>query len=107
MPVAAVTGAWMDENGALLLETDVGVGAVHDRDLERLVPYLVDANGNALPDAALDALIEEAGLGGAVPLWLKFRDSNIGIEPIAFRECAQRFGFVARPEPPAGEEVCR
>ena len=107
MPVAAVTGAWMDENGALLLETDVGVGAVHDRDLERLVPYLVDANGNALPEAALDALIEEAGLGGAVPLWLKFRESNIRIEPIAFRDCARRFGFVARPEPPAGEEVCR
>jgi hypothetical protein len=106
-PVAMVSGAWMDENGALLLETDLGAGSVHDRDLERLLPHLVDANGNALPEAALDALMEEAGLGGGVPLWLRFRESNVKIEPILSRETAGRFGFVAHPEPPAGEEVCR
>jgi hypothetical protein len=97
----------MDDKGALLLETDVGVGVMNDRDLERLVPHFVDVNGNALLEAALDSLIEEAGLGGAVPLWLKFRDSNVRIEPIASREAGGRFGFVARPDPPAGEEVCR
>lgn len=106
-PVSAVTGAWMDDKGALLLETDVGFGVMNDRDLERLVPHFVDVNGNALPEAALDSLIEEAGLGGAVPLWLKFRDSNVRIEPIASREAGGRFKFVTRPDPPAGEEVCR
>ena len=106
-PVATVSSAWMDENGVLLLETDLGAGVVHDRDLEHVLPYLVDANGNALPEAALDALVEEAGLGGGVPMWLKFRESNVKIEPIVSREAAGRFGFVARPEPPAGEEVCR
>ena len=106
-PVSTVSGAWMDESGVLLLETDLGAGCVHDRDLERVLPYLVDANGNTLPEAALDALVEEAGLGGGVPMWLKFRESNVKIEPIVSRVAAGRFGFVARPEPPAGEEVCR
>jgi len=106
-PVSTVAGAWMDESGVLLLETDLGAGCVHDRDLERMLPHLVDANGNALPEAALDALVEEAGLGGGVPMWLRFRESNVKIEPILSREAAGRFGFVARPEPPAGEEVCR
>jgi len=40
-------------------------------------------------------------------MWLRFRESNVKIEPILSREAAGRFGFVARPEPPAGEEVCR
>ena len=47
-PVSAVTGAWLDEKGALLLETDLGAGVVHDRDLERLLPAFIDANGNVL-----------------------------------------------------------
>ena len=106
-PVSAVSGAWMDENGALLLETDLGAGSVHDRDLERLLPHLIDANGNPLPEAVLDEIMEQAGQGRRLPLWLKFRESNVRIEPIGSREAAGRFGFVAQPEPPAGEEVCR
>jgi len=104
--VRSVAGAWLDEGGALLLETDVGAGVVHDRDLERMLPHLVDINGNALPEAALDALAEEAGLGGAVPMWLRYRESNVKVEPIASEEAAGRFRYIAQPDPPAGEEVC-
>jgi len=104
--VSAVSGAWMDESGALLLETDLGAGSVHDRDLERLLPHLIDANGNPLPEAVLHELVEQAELGKTVPLRLKFREASVRIEPISSREAAARFGFVAQPEPPAGEEVC-
>jgi DUF2946 family protein len=106
-PVAEVKGAWLDEGGALLLETDLGAGIVHDRDLDRLPPHFIDANGNPLPEEALDALMDEAEHGRPVPLWLKVHDSNVKIEPIASRDAGGRFGFVAQPEPPAGEEVCR
>lgn len=106
-PVAAVSGAWMDESGALLLETDLGAGSVHDRDLERLLPHLVDADGNPLPEAALDEIMEQVERGCRAPMWLKYRDSRVRIEPIASSAAAGRFGFVARPDPPVGEEVCR
>jgi hypothetical protein len=106
-PVAAVKGAWLDENGCLLLETDLGAGVVHDRDLERLLPQFIDANGNPLPEEALDAMMEQAEKGRPVPLWLRFHDSNLKVAPIVSRDAGARFGFVARPEPPAGEEVCR
>jgi hypothetical protein len=42
-----------------------------------------------------------------VPLWLKVHDSNVKVESIRSRDAGARFGFVAQPEPPAGEEVCR
>jgi len=105
--VASVSGAWMDESGALLLAADVGPGSLNDRDLDRLLAHLVDANGNTLPEAALDALMQEASLGGAVPIWLRFRDSNVKIEPILSGEAPACLGYVKRPEAPAGEEVCR
>jgi hypothetical protein len=106
-PVATVSGAWMDENGALVLDTDLGAGVAHDRDLDRILPHFVDANGNPLPEEALDPLMEEAERGGAVPLWLKFRESNVKVEPLLSREVGQRFGHVAQPVPPEGEEVCK
>jgi hypothetical protein len=105
-PVATLSGAWMDESGALVLDTDLGVGVAHDRDLDRILPHFVDANGNPLPEEALDPLMEEAEHGGAVPLWLKFRESNVKVEPLLSREVGQRFGHVAQPVPPEGEEAC-
>jgi len=105
--VAAPGGAWLDETGTLLIETEHGPGTMHDRDLERLLPYLVDANGNLLPEAALDALMELTQQGKPAPLWLNFLDTRLKIEAIASGDAARRFGFVAQPEPPVGEEVCR
>jgi hypothetical protein len=106
-PVAAVTGAWLDEDGALLLATEHGPGSVHDRDLDRLLPAFTDAGGAPLAEDALDELMEAAQHGRAAPLWLEFREARVKVEPIAAREAPGRFGFVAHPEPPVGEEVCR
>lgn len=106
-PVVNVSGAWIDENGTILLETELGPGTIHDRDLEQLLPHLIDANGNPLPEPVLDELMVQAEHGKPVPMWLKFRDSSIKIEPVTARDVPRHFGFVAQPEPPAGEEVCR
>jgi hypothetical protein len=106
-PVAALRGGWVDEQGALLLESEHGLGIVHDRDLDRVFPHLIDANGTALDETVLEALMELLGRQRDVPLWIKFRESSIRIEPIRSDEVAKRFHFVARPEPPAGEDSCR
>jgi hypothetical protein len=45
--------------------------------------------------------------GREAPLWLSFRGAGVRVGPIRSETVAQRFGFRARPEPPAGEEVCR
>jgi hypothetical protein len=105
-PVHAVNGGWLDENGVLLLETEHGTGLVHDRDLDRLFPFLIDANGNPLDENVLAAVMEELQQQRAAPLWLKFREMNIRIEPVRSASVPERFGFVARPVQPAGQEEC-
>ena len=104
--VAAVEGAWLDEDGSLLLLTEQGVGVVHDRDLQRLMPWFVDANGNPLEESVLEELMALAAGRSPVPLWLKLRETSVKVETIAAREVPGRFSFVREPEPPAGEEVC-
>jgi len=106
-PVSAVAGAWIDETGAALLETEHGMGVVHDRDLDRLLPHLTDAAGAALAEDALDELMDRVQQGREAPLWLRFRGAGVRVLPIRSETVSQRFGFCARPEPPVGEEVCR
>ena len=106
-PVSAVREAWIDETGAALLETEHGIGTVHDRDLDRLLPYFTDAAGAPLAEDAFDNLIAQVQQGREAPLWLWFRGAGVRVGPIPSETVAQRFGFYARPEPPAGEEVCR
>jgi hypothetical protein len=104
--VTKLAGAWLDESGTMLLETEHGIGTVHDRDLDLVLPHLADGNGNPLTEDQLEALMERAQRGNEVPLWLIFREGRVKINAIASREIPGRFGFIARPQPPAGEEVC-
>jgi hypothetical protein len=104
--VAAVEGAWLDEDGSLLLLTASGIGVLDDRDLQRLTPFFVDANGNALPEATLEELIALSAQRREIPLWLRVRETNVKVEPVAARDVPARFSFVREPEPPLGEEVC-
>jgi len=106
-PVSTVSGAWIDEAGAALLETEHGIGAVHDRDLDRLLPHFSDAAGASLAEDTLDELMVRMQQGREAALRLKFRGAGVRVAPIRSETVAQRFGFRARPEPPAGEEVCR
>ena len=104
--VTKLAGAWLDESGTMLLETEHGIGTVHDRDLDLVLPHLADGNGNPLTEDQLEALMERAQRGNDVPLWLIFREGRVKINAIVSREIPGRFGFIARPLPPAGEEVC-
>ncbi len=105
--VTRVNGVWVDEGGVVLVDNEHGVGTVHDRDLERLVPCLVDSGARPVDEAALDVLMEALERGQPSALWLSFGGSKLKIEPIVSGDVPKRFRFVAQPEPPAGEEVCR
>ena len=97
--ISAVSGAWIDEDGALLLATEPGAGVVDGRDLARLVPLFIDADGSALPEDVLGELMERLQQGRPAPMWLKLRDTTLGIGTIRFAEAPARFGFVRDPEP--------
>jgi hypothetical protein len=105
--VARVEGAWLDEHGALLLLTEQGVGVLHDGDLQTVMPSFVDVNGNPLEESVLEELMALVERRHAVPLWLKLRETNVKIEPIAASDVPGKFAFVREPEPPAGQEVSR
>ncbi|MBX9904943.1 MAG: DUF2946 family protein [Burkholderiales bacterium] len=103
--VGAVRAAHIDDTGQLLLDTDLGIGVVHDRDLELLIPRF-SGPGGAQGEAALAAALEPLQAGRDAGLLLDTGAARIAVHPVRAAEVPARFGFVARPVQPAGQEEC-
>lgn len=101
-----IRAVYVDDAGQLLLDTELGIGLLHDADLEQLLPRFCDAGGRILPDATLAALLETLQAGTAAGLWFDTGTARIPVKPIRAAEVPARFGFVARPAQPAGQEEC-
>ena len=98
-PATALSGAWIDEQGAMLLETEHGVGLVDDRDLDTMLTALIDMNGGVIDEDALETAMSLFQSGDEAPLWLKLGDSNVKVRAIKSSEVPDRFGFDSRPAP--------
>jgi len=103
-PAGTAREAWLDDAGHVLFVTDVGAGALVDRDLAALVERLVDAEGNRLDDAAVTVWIEGAAADD-MP-WVALADGRIRIERLPQGAVGARFGFDPDPRPDAGEPEC-
>ena len=104
--VTLVSGAWIDENGALLIETEHGIGLVHDHDLDKVLPAFIDERGNPLPEDALDERMQVVQQGRTAPLWLQYGESNVHVDAVSSAQVPRRFGFNASPTAPHGAPEC-
>ncbi|WP_374244417.1 DUF2946 family protein [Zoogloea sp.] len=76
----AVSGAWLDEEGSLLLATEHGIGLVDDRDLAAFCAHL---------HGKLEA--------AEAPLSLEWAGQHLPVGRILRADVPARFGFVAEP----------
>jgi hypothetical protein len=101
-PVAQAGSAWLDEDGALLVECLGSVGLVHDRDLEGLLPYLREAGGGELDEARFDRWLG----GSALEVRLHLDAAVLAVGRIGRGQVPARFGFDPQPRPRPGEPEC-
>jgi len=97
---SSVKSAWMDEHGALLLETSQAVGLVHDHDMADVLATLVDAHAAALSDDELEQRVEAIQRGVEADLFLDIGQALVAVHPIASRNVAAKFGFDPTPRSP-------
>jgi len=98
-PCAALQSAWMDEVGNLLLVTEHGPGLLLDRDLPRGLEALSCADGHALDEERLLALIEEGN--DAAGVYFNTGAASLPLALIRSEDAPQRLGYVRKPQPPA------
>ena len=95
----ALEAVFLDDAGAVLLKTEIGIGVLLDRDLAGFLEGLSDAGG-----PGLERLLEDVARGAPAQALLQGR--KVSIASIRFADVPGRFGFVARPAPRAGEPEC-
>ena len=103
----APSAAWLDDAGAVLVETELGVGVVHDLDLPELLGSLCGAAGEPLEDSALERLLAHPPPGAELRA-AQLRLAGLAL-PLSHIRCAEvpaRFGFDPNPRPGPGEPEC-
>jgi hypothetical protein len=98
--VSAVESAWLDEDGSLVLATELGPGLVYDHDLSQLETSFVDVHGGPLAEDVLEQLMELAVRGEEVPVWFKFGEHSLKVGSIRSGAVPARLGFVREPQEP-------
>ena len=95
----ALEAVFLDDAGALLLETEIGIGVLLDRDLSAFLERLTDARGRPL-----ERLMEDVAQGADAQAMLHGKSVRVACALNA--DVPRRFGFVQRPAPRAGEPEC-
>jgi hypothetical protein len=89
---------FLDDTDTLLVETELGIGVLLDRDLQSLLSHLTGLRGESA-----ELVLEEAARGDTP---CRFFGRSLSCAPIRAADIPTRFNFVPRPVPPAGQPEC-
>lgn len=100
LAVSHLKSAWTDDAANLLLDTDRGLGLVHDQDLARLADAFTDAAGNPLDDPAIEHALDGLSAGDPVDLHVAWNEERVRVEFIHSADVSAHFGFDPSPDDP-------
>ena len=95
----SIEAVFLDEAGGLLVQAELGIGVLLDRDLPAFIERLTDLQGRTA-----ERLLEEVGEGREAKAML--RGVSVRVAPVRGADLPRMFGFVPRPAPPAGAPDC-
>ena len=93
-----IEGLWIDDLARPIMLTDIGPGAVDDRDLGHILEALTDGDGRAVGDTSLERWLALPEPGTLLFTWAGARHL---VQPIKHIDLGARFGFEAAPALPS------
>lgn len=96
-PVNELRGAWLDEEGNLLLLGERGIGLLCDRDLGPMSENLRHSDGAACDEHSVARLIQASGSARSRPICLAWNNKPMEVKLLLRDRVAGKFGFEPRP----------
>ena len=90
-------GAWIDEEGNLLLVSEQGVGLLCDRDLAPVSESFRFADGSACDEESVVNVMAGSAAVKSKRIFLEWGDNRIEVKTILRGSVAGNFGFEPRP----------
>ncbi|MDT0496079.1 DUF2946 family protein [Algiphilus sp. W345] len=97
VPVDSVDAVYLDENGALLLESNLGPGLLDDQDLVWALSHLL-VDGHEVDEAQLANALDRSS-GSDTSLKFNFMGREAPVRRCDFAHIPARLGFVREPQP--------
>jgi len=97
--VGSVSAVYLDEEGALLLATDLGPGVLDAADLDWALQRLESDTGEVGEEQLAAALALPFFSGSATPLYLRLGPAQLSLQRLDAAEAPGKLGFVREPQP--------
>ena len=91
-------GAWLDEDGNLLILTEHGLGILDDRDLGAISNFFTDNDSQSLSDDELENRMNSLMAGEKVSLHLNWLGISAPVKPIKKSDVPSCFGYELEPQ---------
>lgn len=102
-----ITGAWLDEDGTVILRwPGGGVGTLCDRDLAEVAAWFTDAAGRPLGDETVTKAFGSRAAHGTSGIWLGYGGKRVPVGRVIADKVPTKFGFDRCPRPEPGEPDC-
>ena len=88
-----------------MVETELGIGVVHDLDLPELLDFVSGPGGEPLEDGAIERFLMQPGANSGTPKLVLYGHA-LSLKHIRSAEVPARFRFVSDPRPAPGEPEC-
>jgi len=95
--VGSVSAVYLDEEGALLFDTDLGPGVLDAADLDWALQRLESDTGEVGEEQLAAALALPSG--SATPLYLRLGPARLPLQRLDAAEAPGKLGFVREPQP--------
>jgi hypothetical protein len=107
-PAQGAREVFLDETGAVLVDTELGVGLIHDQDLPELLTCLLGPSGEPLADRAIEQLLADRAqqMSSKTRTRLDLGTRSVPVSFIRSADVPGRFGFDPDPRPAPGEPEC-
>lgn len=95
--VEELRGAWLDEDGNLLLLGERGVGLLCDRDLVETADSFCFSDDGACDEESISRLIEGSACAREKRIFFKQGGGRVEVKTLLREDVAEKFGFVPQP----------
>ena len=89
---------WLDEQGNLSIESELGIGAIEPTSLPTLINQLTHGDGSEISDRTLDAMLL-GNFNVLCSVELKWNNLKLPLKFVEFKKLSEQFGFDPFPLP--------
>jgi len=95
-----IHGAWLDDEGSMLLQLERGIALLNDQDLITILTRMVNQHDQPLTEEDLSGFLTQKRSSESALIFLRYGRQKMSVGWVESKRVCERFSFVQKPQPP-------